>query len=161
MIEEEEMGKKNAKCQILIHPTTVMEFQFTLTDVPACCQIHQVSPLQHLWFVLKVSEIVRDTSHQFKAWKPIKKQIWAAGFSHPKHEGRTGTWLESIHPQEFYQLVQFGEVILDSSTNVSTTRSQDRKHKLKYRPTPAAESVAKRENYKNIYVVLQLRIWGK
>ena len=42
----------------------------TLTDVPLGYEINQISPLDHLWFVLKVSEIVRDTAHQFKTWRP-------------------------------------------------------------------------------------------
>lgn len=128
----------------------------SLTDVPLGYEINQTSPLDHLWFVLKVSEVVGDAAHQFKAWKPEVQELTtlqiltATCHKCNRDHQRTSqimnisssehlltcitysirwlwydTWSESINPQEFYQLVQFGEVVLGSSSSVSTTTNPD------------------------------------
>lgn len=43
---------------------------YTLTYVPRGYEINQISPLDNLWFVLKISKIVGDAAHKFKTWKP-------------------------------------------------------------------------------------------
>lgn len=40
------------------------------------------------------------------------------------------TWSESINPQEFYQLVQFGEVVLGSPSNISKITEKYSKNHL-------------------------------